>query len=672
MKLTDIPGVGARLKDRLVKHYGDEDGALKALLKGDVPGLMALRGMSERQAVSVVQKAQGMKYEVVPNDFLVTNETVEIYNNLMEQIGAFAHTDHARLRMNTFFPSSCQKLIEENRQLAQLAMEYAVALKGHDLDRLLSQVKPLKKGTTHRVRGRVLAVDSVEILNDLKEQKLDKLIDVHLVNDARELKDLVGGYDHVVILGEHLDSSAFSDVEEVANLEGWYLVPEAILNRYVDNQAILEAVLNAADIIEQSGLRSFPDLGILKKFMHQIWEGDDEESRRLSNLLEKLDACVNEALIWANSELKRKMESCSVTLAGEDLLQALSHDDELRTIFSSQMGDTFNEVLEAAKHRVESHLDLTGLDKAHLEDIILTEVRYPLEANRQAMFRFQQTLRRRLELRRLEARRNLAKELASKWDLVQEMVTDLLEFDLIYSLGKFTLEKDLRMPQFVEGSGLGFQKGRNLFLENPDPVDYSVGVTGLSEFKERVVILSGVNSGGKTTLLELVAQIVILAHMGLPVPAASCNLPLFEELYFFGKNRGTLGAGAFESTVRKFSLVANEKRKLVLADELEAITEPGASAKIIASLLDELARGESVAIFVSHLAEEVQRFVETDVRTDGIESSGLDDENNLIVDRNPKYNHLAKSTPELIIDRLVRTTSGQEKEFYSRLLGKFK
>jgi len=672
LKLTDIPGVGARLKDRLVKHYGDEDGALKALLKGDVPGLMALRGMSERQAVSVVQKAQGMKYEVVPNDFLVTNETVEIYNNLMEQIGAFAHTDHARLRMNTFFPSSCQKLIEENRQLAQLAMEYAVALKGHDLDRLLSQVKPLKKGTTHRVRGRVLAVDSVEILNDLKEQKLDKLIDVHLVNDARELKDLVGGYDHVVILGEHLDSSAFSDVEEAANLEDWYLVPEAILNRYVDNQAILEAVLNAADIIEQSGLRSFPDLGILKKFMHQIWEGDDEESRRLSNLLEKLDDCVNEALIWANSELKRKMESCSVTLAGEDLLQALSHDDELRTIFSSQMGDTFNEVLEAAKHRVESHLDLTGLDKAHLEDIILTEVRYPLEANRQAMFRFQQTLRRRLELRRLEARRNLAKELASKWDLVQEMVTDLLEFDLIYSLGKFTLEKDLRMPQFVEGSGLGFQKGRNLFLENPDPVDYSVGVTGLSEFKERVVILSGVNSGGKTTLLELVAQIVILAHMGLPVPAASCNLPLFEELYFFGKNRGTLGAGAFESTVRKFSLVANEKRKLVLADELEAITEPGASAKIIASLLDELARGESVAIFVSHLAEEVQRFVETDVRTDGIESSGLDDENNLIVDRNPKYNHLAKSTPELIIDRLVRTTSGQEKEFYSRLLGKFK
>ncbi|MHC1630737.1 MAG: P-loop NTPase family protein [Methanotrichaceae archaeon] len=172
-------------------------------------------------------------------------------------------------------------------------------------------------------------------------------------------------------------------------------------------------------------------------------------------------------------------------------------------------------------------------------------------------------------------------------------------------------------------------------------------------------------------LLELMAQMVILAHMGMPVPAVSCKLSLFQEFYYFSKSKGTLGAGAFEATIRKFSVVANKRKKLVLADELEAITEPGASAKIIASLLDELARGESVAVFVSHLAEEVQRFVKTKVRIDGIESQGLDQKNSLIVDRNPRYNHLARSTPELIIDSLVRTTSGQEQMFYSRLLKKF-
>jgi len=40
------------------------------------------------------------------------------------------------------------------------------------------------------------------------------------------------------------------------------------------------------------------------------------------------------------------------------------------------------------------------------------------------------------------------------------------------------------------------------------------------------VLLSGVNSGGKTSTLELLAQTVILAHMGFPVPSERCELGL--------------------------------------------------------------------------------------------------------------------------------------------------
>jgi len=124
--------------------------------------------------------------------------------------------------------------------------------------------------------------------------------------------------------------------------------------------------------------------------------------------------------------------------------------------------------------------------------------------------------------------------------------------------------------------------------------------------------------------------------------------------------------------MHKFAVVENDKRKLVLADELESITEPGASARIIACILDELNRRSSVAVFVSHLAEEVRRFAEIPVRVDGIEASGLDEKNNLVVCRSPRYSYLARSTPELILDRLVRTTRGPEREFYLRLLKKFR
>jgi dsDNA-specific endonuclease/ATPase MutS2 len=159
--------------------------------------------------------------------------------------------------------------------------------------------------------------------------------------------------------------------------------------------------------------------------------------------------------------------------------------------------------------------------------------------------------------------------------------------------------------------------------------------------------------------------------MGMPVPAEHCRLGIFEEIYYFSKARGTLNAGAFETAMRQFSVVENPRRKLVLADELEAITEPGASAKIIACMLDELNDRGSAAVFVSHLAEEVRRFAKTSIRVDGIEAEGLDEDNNLVLRRSPRYNYLAKSTPELILDRLVKTTRGDERDFYARLLRRF-
>ncbi|MCZ7361969.1 MAG: endonuclease MutS2, partial [Candidatus Methanoperedens sp.] len=117
------------------------------------------------------------------------------------------------------------------------------------------------------------------------------------------------------------------------------------------------------------------------------------------------------------------------------------------------------------------------------------------------------------------------------------------------------------------------------------------------------------------------------------------------------------------------SAVANKKSKLVLADEMESITEPGASAKIISGILEELDDNNGMGVFVSHLAEAILKNTEHDIRVDGIEAKGLDEELNLIVDRNPRYNYLARSTPELIVERLARKEKGNE--FYDRLLKKF-
>lgn len=56
---------------------------------------------------------------------------------------------------------------------------------------------------------------------------------------------------------------------------------------------------------------------------------------------------------------------------------------------------------------------------------------------------------------------------------------------------------------------------------------------------------------------------------------------------------------------------------------------------------------------------------------DGIEAQGLDKDYNLIVDRTPKINYFAKSTPELILKRMYEKSDGKLKEIYGEMLEKF-
>ena len=124
-------------------------------------------------------------------------------------------------------------------------------------------------------------------------------------------------------------------------------------------------------------------------------------------------------------------------------------------------------------------------------------------------------------------------------------------------------------------------EGRHLLLGvDPDPVTYGVGSIAKIEDQQSIALLSGANSGGKTTLLEtLSAMVALLAHAGLPVPARSARVALTEEIHLLAKVSGTQSAGALERTlIRLADIVTSERTKLVLADELEAITEPGAVA----------------------------------------------------------------------------------------------
>ena len=243
---------------------------------------------------------------------------------------------------------------------------------------------------------------------------------------------------------------------------------------------------------------------------------------------------------------------------------------------------------------------------------------------------------------------------------VTAAVTAIGDIALELSLGRFAAAFDLRRPELVD-DGLAVRNARNLFLDGDvQPVTYAVGNHGLTGTArslspptgDRVAVLTGANSGGKTTLLETLSQVALLAAMGLPVPADEAEVGQFETIVFH-RRHASFNAGVLESTLKSIvPPLTGDGRTLMLVDEFEAITEPGRAADLLNGLVSLTVDQSALGVYVTHLADDLNPLPET-ARIDGIFAEGLDLELELQVDYQPRFGTVGKSTPEFIVSRLV-------------------
>lgn len=697
--LREIHGIGERVADRLIEHFGTEDAALQAICEGDIASLSEINGISRSFALSLARDARSRTEGCSISDFLKTKEALELYSRLLELIKSFAHTTNARDKLNLFYPlpASRMDLIEERQAFIGKYLELGEALSENSefLD-LLARVRKLKPVPANlKIRDRIILCGNPKILEAARE-KFQAFLPVQGVEDLSEFVDLARGYSSVIVfddtylgfdLPEGIEPEYFQDLSRA---EFWQVLPEKELAFFARNLDCIRACLNIVLALRSREFGFFEEfseekLGILNAALSKLGEdgkpveGFDPELDRLGAALQNLDSVLTSALNEANQRMNRTLEASSLTLSGQELIKLVSGGMEIKDLLAKELNRIYKTEIEVVKEELAEKLGLQKQEKLMLESLFPDEISYPLSADQSNLQLLRLKLSNTLEKTRLARKRELAKTLSTFHQPVEKVVREVLDFDLGFSIACFSAKFQLKLPELISETGIGFEAGENLFLKachgEIDPVSYSIGKTGFSPvgLENRVVLLSGVNSGGKTSLLELLAQCVILGYMGFPVPAKELELGPVEEFYYFGKSKGTLDAGAFETTLKQFSVLSEASGKLVLADELESITEPGASARIIAGILEYLSRNEqSLGIFVSHLSELILENTGAEVRVDGIEADGLDSHLELIVNRNPVYNHIARSTPELIVERLLRKTTGKEQEFYSHLKDKFK
>ncbi|WP_227134081.1 MutS-related protein [Halorubellus salinus] len=667
MELSAIPGVGEKTAAALA-DLDDPEGALR---RGDVATVATAPGISEGRAARIVRGA--IRYEHDDSGgFLATDRAREVYRDVLSLLEDRTVTEYGGKRVETFYPSAARSRVEEVREFVREALS-------RDVDpaarAALSDVEPLAAPNDVVVRDRCLATTDAEVYAEAREAIPE--VSVEVVEDARGLAELARGYATVVALDEAfagIDVEGDVRVEPDALERPAEVVPERQLAFFAVNRDRLRA---AAEVHREAGLDAPTDVEDLLASLDRLREdgtvADDDELDRLQDAVDDLDAAVGMAENVANDHLKEAIQERDVTIEGADLLSLVERGAGVDSLLSRELADEYAQAVDAARDHLVDTLALRGDEAEMARRAFGDEPTYPVARDDEVVSRLRESLTTARDRRSARLKRELATDLADHRDGARNLVHAALELDVEYAVARFAEDYACTMPEFVDdtdsdasdgdATGFAIEGGRSPLLDVPhdavDPVDYAV---------DGVALLSGVNSGGKTSTLDLVATVVVLAHMGLPVPAKSVQLGWFEDLHYHAKTQGTLDAGAFESTVREFAdLATGGAGSLVLVDELESITEPGASAKIIAGILEALHGNGATAVFVSHLAGEIREMADFDVTVDGIEAEGLAD-GELVVNRSPVKDHLARSTPELIVEKLAGESGDG---FYDRLLAKF-
>lgn len=353
-----------------------------------------------------------------------------------------------------------------------------------------------------------------------------------------------------------------------------------------------------------------------------------------------------------NKELKDVISKKKLSLDGDELLELLNSGNV--SALQSKFSQDTKIIITKKEKEIISHFNQAGIKI----DFLFSQSTYPLALDSDVKTELLKQIDKKAADSELEAYRLLG---SFEYEKIQNLWNYAYLFDFFNGISNFAQKHKLNYPKLE--NKIVLLDAKNIYLTNPLPISYGIGTNKILDETlagEKISILTGANSGGKTTILEMFLQAQILTHMGLSIPASEqSSIKFVDQAIYLKKFTGTQGSGAFEQTIRNLiEIIDNNSSKLILIDEFEAITEPGAAAKILIGFLEELSKQDNLCIVVSHLGQEIKEFISeqkiSGIRIDGISAQGLDEKANLITNHQPKFNQLGKSTPELILKRVLQ------------------
>ena len=158
-------------------------------------------------------------------------------------------------------------------------------------------------------------------------------------------------------------------------------------------------------------------------------------------------------------------------------------------------------------------------------------------------------------------------------------------------------EKGIYVPNDIILGNLEYAKeefSSNVIIKNAKDKNSTTGV-----------LLYGINSSGKSSLMKSVGVAIILAQSGFFVPAKEMRFCLFDSIFtrISGADNIARGLSSFAVEMLELKNIFNRAtaKSIILGDEISHSTETLSGLSIVASAIVKLSKKRSLFIFATHL-----------------------------------------------------------------------
>lgn len=182
----------------------------------------------------------------------------------------------------------------------------------------------------------------------------------------------------------------------------------------------------------------------------------------------------------------------------------------------------------------------------------------------------------------------------------KEIIQNIATFDCLWSLARASSTDsnlEYAIPTFVDEQLLEIESASHPILSKFNSRDqYVPNDVSLSYLKERVLIITGPNMGGKSSYVKQIALLVIMAQIGCPLPCKSAKMGIFDSVH--------LRMGASDDILKgksTFMVEMLESANIVNLYTLKSLV-----------ILDEIGRGTGTVDGIS-LAHAILRYIIEDI-----------------------------------------------------------